>query len=78
MTKILLVLVSTALFVLAAALKETGFQFLGASPPPLSQLVIGAKAVGVGSLYYLLTVAGIAAGVIFDSLGEVPDGMPET
>src|SRR6266513_4779256 len=74
MTKILLVLVSVALFVLAAALKETGFHFLGASPPPLNQLAIGAKTIGVGLLYYILTVAGIAAGVIFDALGEVQDG----
>jgi hypothetical protein len=44
MTKIVLVLVSAAIFVLAAALKETGFHFLGASATHLSQLVIGQRA----------------------------------
>lgn len=73
MLKGLVVLVSVILFVVAVALKETGFHFLGASPPPVSQLAIGMKAVGVGLLYYLLTLAGIAAGVVFEALGKVDD-----
>jgi hypothetical protein len=73
MLRTLLILVSVFLFVLAVALKETGFHFLGASPPPVSQLTIGMKAVGVGLLYYVLTLAGIAAGVIFEALSKIDD-----
>lgn len=73
MLKIFLVVVSLVLFVIAVALKETGFHFLGASPPPVSQLTIGMKAIGIGLLYYVLTLAGIAAGVIFEALGKVDD-----
>jgi hypothetical protein len=68
MTRIVIVLVSVAAFVVAAALKQMGFHFLGAAPPPVSEWVVGTRAVSIALLYYGLTVLGIAGGVTFDAL----------
>jgi len=73
---LLLVVVSASIFVLAAALKHMGVNFLGAAPPPVSQWVVGAEAFLVGIMYYALTLMGIAAGVVFDALANVKDGTP--
>jgi hypothetical protein len=62
MTRIVIVLVSVA------ALKQMGVHFLGAAPPPVSEWVVGTKAVSIALLYYGLTILGIAAGVTFEAL----------
>lgn len=70
--------ISLALFVVAAAIKWTGYDVLGASPVPASQISFNGQAVMVGLLYYALTLAGIAAGVIFDALSALDDSTKVT
>jgi hypothetical protein len=70
---LLLTCFSLAAFVAAAAIKWTGYDVLGASPIPASQISFNAQAFGVGLLYYALTLAGIASGVVFDALSAVDD-----
>jgi hypothetical protein len=70
--------VSLAVFVAAAAIKWTGYDVLGASPVPASQISFSVQALMVGLLYYALTLAGIAAGVIFDALSAVDDSTKVT
>lgn len=65
---------SVLLFILGVVLKQMGVNFLGAAPPPISQWVVGIEAVLVGLMYYALTLLGIAAGVVFDALGNVKEG----
>jgi hypothetical protein len=68
MARILIIVVSIMAFVVAATLKQMGFHFLGAAPPPVSEWVVGTKAVSIALLYYSLTILGIAAGVTFEAL----------
>jgi hypothetical protein len=78
-TKVLLLVgVTFAVFVIAAAVKQTGYKILGASPVPASQITLNVQALLVGFLYYGLTLTGIAAGVVYDALGAVDDGTPIT
>jgi hypothetical protein len=65
---VVVVLLSVGAFVIAVVLKETGFHILGAAPPPVSQWVVGTKAVLIALLYYALTILGIGAGVTFEAL----------
>ena len=77
-TRLLLGGVTLAVFVVAVAVKLTGYQILGAAPVPASQISLSGQAFWVGSLYYLLTLAGIVLGVVFDSLGSVEDNAKVT
>lgn len=70
---LLLVAVTLVVFVLAVAIKQTGYKILGASPVPASQISVSGKTILVGGLYYLLTLLGIVLGVVFESLGSVAD-----
>ena len=56
---LLLAALLLAVFVLAVAVKQTGYQILGASPVPASEIAINGRALLAGTLYYLLTLAGI-------------------
>lgn len=73
---LLLAALSLAVFVLAVAVKQTGYQILGASPVPASEIAINGRALLAGALYYLLTLAGIILGVVFDALGVAEDKAP--
>jgi len=75
---LLLASVTLVVFVLGVAVKQTGYKILGASPVPASQIAVTGQALLVGLLYYALTLAGIAAGVVYDALGAVDDGTPIT
>jgi hypothetical protein len=77
-TRLLLGSVTLAVFVVAVAVKLTGYNILGAGPVPASQISLTRQAFWVGSLYYLLTLAGIVLGVVFDSLGSVEDNAKVT
>jgi hypothetical protein len=70
--------ISLVAFIAAVSLKATGYSVLGASPPPVSEWVLGWRAVGLGGMYFLLTLAGIAAGVVFDGLATVEENTPLT
>ena len=70
---LLLACITLAVFVAAVAIKRSGYEILGASPVPTSQISFTAEAFMVGLLYYALTLAGIAAGVIFDALSAMDD-----
>jgi hypothetical protein len=71
MKTLAIALVVLLLFIAAASLKSTGYDILGASPPETSQWRVGAKTAAIGLFYYLLTLAGIAAGTVFDALAAV-------
>jgi len=75
---LLLICATLVIFVLAVAVKQTGYKVLGASPIPANQISVTGRTVCVGALYYLLTLAGIVLGVVFDSLGSVPDNAAVT
>jgi hypothetical protein len=76
--QLLLIGVTLIVFVLAVAVKQTGYKILGASPVPASQIALNGQTFWVGALYYLLTLAGIVAGVVFDALGAEADNTPIT
>ena len=62
------------IFIIAVAYKQTGFSVLGASPPPETPgaWIANVRAVGVGVMYFVLTVLGILAGAVFEALGVAP------
>jgi hypothetical protein len=70
---LVLAIASLAVFVTAVAIKSAGYDVLGASPVPASEITFTGRAFGVGALYYALTLAGIAAGLMFDALGALPN-----
>jgi len=78
MKSVIVAVISLAAFIAAVSLKATGYSILGASPPPISQWVIGSRAVALGCMYFFLTLAGIAAGVVFDGLATVDENAPLT
>jgi len=75
---LLLIGATLVVFILAVAAKQSGYKILGASPVPASQISVTTKAISVGILYYVLTLAGIVLGVVFDSLAAVPDNAAVT
>ena len=73
-TKGFVVTVATlAVFVTAVAIKSAGYNLLGASPVSATEITFTGRTFWVGALYYALTLAGIAAGLMFDALGALPD-----
>jgi hypothetical protein len=74
MKKTILAVVFLAIFVTAVAYKQTGFSVLGASPPPETPgaWIANTQAVGIGIMYFVLTLLGILAGAVFEALGAAP------
>jgi len=74
MKRTLVVILFVVIFVVAVAYKQTGFSVLGASPPPETPgaWIANARALGIGVMYFVLTVLGILAGAVFEALGAAP------